>query len=491
MPPTAEYLLRLEGVNLGHFVLDTNDLSTIRGGSLLLLHAPRRVKQQFAGRLEAISLGASSGVFRFEVPADDQKAISAEQIRQEVESFLAKDELEHATFVVDVCPTSGDFRRDLETVTALNRFRQMRSPSLVFPASRHAGAPVRLRDVCQIDLVRPIGGSMRAPKGEGDEKGRLWVSSSVETRRLYGQEQKQSFYADELGDGVSRRFTLDFGELAADKDESLHHKMAVIYLDGNRFGLLKSRLCTTADAQKEFDRTLRSYRKKALQNLLERADAFQGWHASESGEPRCRLETLLWGGDELIWVVPAWKGWETLAGFYAVSKNWAFRDESLTHAGGLVFCSHKAPIHRIRALAENLAGLAKKRSREENLFAYQVLETYDDVGVSLEKYRQDRWPDFEAADNLILDGGAMNRATGLMSTIKATIPRRKLQRLAQASLAPSGQRKEAERLDRILEGILKRTSEPASQALAEAFGSGPGRWLHLADLWDYLPEGEG
>ena len=34
-----KYLLRIEGVNLNHFVFDTRDLSTVRGGSLLLLAA--------------------------------------------------------------------------------------------------------------------------------------------------------------------------------------------------------------------------------------------------------------------------------------------------------------------------------------------------------------------------------------------------------------------------------------------------------------------
>ena len=34
-----QYYLRVEGVNLAHFVYDTQDLSTVRGGSLLLLRA--------------------------------------------------------------------------------------------------------------------------------------------------------------------------------------------------------------------------------------------------------------------------------------------------------------------------------------------------------------------------------------------------------------------------------------------------------------------
>ena len=39
------FLLRMEGVNLSNFVFDTQDLSTIRGGGLLLLDAALRVEE--------------------------------------------------------------------------------------------------------------------------------------------------------------------------------------------------------------------------------------------------------------------------------------------------------------------------------------------------------------------------------------------------------------------------------------------------------------
>ena len=39
------YYLRVEAVNLSHFISDTNDLSTTRGGSLLLLEAMEAVEK--------------------------------------------------------------------------------------------------------------------------------------------------------------------------------------------------------------------------------------------------------------------------------------------------------------------------------------------------------------------------------------------------------------------------------------------------------------
>jgi len=38
------FYLRIEAVNLSHFINDTNDLSTTRGGSLLLLEAMDKVE---------------------------------------------------------------------------------------------------------------------------------------------------------------------------------------------------------------------------------------------------------------------------------------------------------------------------------------------------------------------------------------------------------------------------------------------------------------
>ena len=61
------YYLRIEAVNLVNFVYDTQDLSTIRGGSMLIREAvARRIGQRFPD-LEAVSVGASAGLFRFEV----------------------------------------------------------------------------------------------------------------------------------------------------------------------------------------------------------------------------------------------------------------------------------------------------------------------------------------------------------------------------------------------------------------------------------------
>src|SRR5439155_435528 len=113
-----------------------------RGGSLLLLDAveklPARVTELRlpAGvtelKLQAISTGASSGLFDFEADGDEQ----AQEIRDWVDRHLRQDDrFRHATFVVDFlrAGNEADFVRNREQLLAMNRWRQMRQPSVAVP----------------------------------------------------------------------------------------------------------------------------------------------------------------------------------------------------------------------------------------------------------------------------------------------------------------------------------------------------------------------
>jgi hypothetical protein len=60
----TEYYLRLEGVNLANFVYDTQDLSTVRGGSLILLDGVKWLEAHAktvsgVSKFQRISTGAS------------------------------------------------------------------------------------------------------------------------------------------------------------------------------------------------------------------------------------------------------------------------------------------------------------------------------------------------------------------------------------------------------------------------------------------------
>lgn len=504
----GQYYLRLEGVNLDNFIYDTQDLSTVRGGGLLLLCAPEHAKSYLEGlkavkqitALETICTGASSGIFRFECAED-----TVEEIRRGVEEHLRKvpisldgsstgkaAALRHATFVVNVVGASdekGDptaFDLDRERLIALNRWRQMRSPSLA-PPSKPTSAPDK--KICEVDLVRP---AARPGVLVGDTV--CCVSESVYCRRRYGQSQKQEFYKRETQIALGE-FVQDLDQLTDFRDKgNLHHKMAVIYLDGNGFGKLQRQACGTAELQKRFDEYLRGSQKGLLRSLLEniradiaseaRPNSHSDWRWWDGSTHRIRFETLLWGGDEIIWVVPAWQGWRVLGFFYQRARHWTFQKHRLTHAAGLVFCHRNAPIHRIKRVAIELAGLAKEKDRAGNLFAYQVLESFDHPGGDLRALRKRRCPPGLSWQDLVLEGEKMGLAIGTMAEFKRRFPKRRLHRIVQDLLsrgvwAARGAIQEAE-------ADLDHEGKKALDRLKGCFGEGAALWLHVLDLWDYI-----
>ena len=96
--------LRLEGVNLTNFVYDTADLSTIRGGGLLLMHVAQRILAEPWPELQGSeSMKATTGASTLLLEAKLQNAAAAVTLRDRVADFLRRDpHLRHATFVVDV-----------------------------------------------------------------------------------------------------------------------------------------------------------------------------------------------------------------------------------------------------------------------------------------------------------------------------------------------------------------------------------------------------
>ncbi len=541
------YYLRMEGVNLYSFLEDTLDLSTVRGGGLLLLHATERVMKNFA--LTPISTGASEGIFA----ANLNTVEAAHELRCKVAEFLASnEELKHATFVVDVHPAGDEanFPEDKEAIIAQNRWRQFQQPTVLLPPYNTQA----IHRVCKFDGIRP-GTELVTHKKQPNQP----ASSSVKTRREYGIKQKQAFYIDEikrlresksdpeLESLITEIERFDFAyELETLTDdpsqENLHHKMAVIYLDGNGFGKIQREALEKAiaerrnpvDVQRNYDKNMKKNRAEALRCLLARMVSDE--HFQSRGN--LLIETLLWGGDELTWVVPAWKGWEVLQLFYQVSKNWAFEGSPLTHAGGIVFCHHNAPIHRIVHLAKELSDAAKKDAKRttvyQDLFQYVILESFDHIGQDLESFRRKQHPCPEALEKLpwklSLRGGDMERIAFGIRWLKDEFPRNKVFAGIRAALQQVRKLTTGSDLDE--EGVLtayeKRLQQLLSPELveklsdelatclckggtamapeespnpgeestdatktpspeAEAAAARLGMWLHVADLWDYIP----
>lgn len=564
----AGYLLRIEGVNFASTMLDTTDLSTVRGSSFLYLEAvdsiPKilRERSDVAG-FATLSRGGSVGLFSLEL-AD---GASPGQIRNDLQAELpARSKLfGYLTFVIDLVPIGeppalppgGDeakappqFLIDRERVIAANRWRQLRSPSVVAPSlpSEPADEREASERVCDFDLVRPARPKMMKIKGRD-----RWVSDSVCERRGHGVDRKFNWYRDLLGPLDAGRswpfagFATDMDDLAdpGGDNPNLKGKIAVFYADGNGFGRIQDDLIrgkddqiygSPEDRQRDWDESLQGYRRRLLERVL---DTVAGHEAglqdldkmsdkrkeeeqdrrtrlNKAGDPRpnLRLETLYAAGDEGMWIVPASLGWTLAATFFAetlgrdietggrgLRPGWTIGGHAddddrvdgplLHHAAGLVFCHHDAPITRIQALVRDLAEVAKAHDRSRSLLCYQVLESFDHIGRDLDAFRHERCPAGIAPADMILPGDRMGPVLGRIAALKSKsrLPRRQLKRLA-LTLHANGVGEEVSAVEKTLADEHKREHHRDLNAdlepLRDCFGDGPALWLHLDDLWDFL-----
>ena len=422
----STYYLRIEAVNFDHFLGDTHDLSTIRGGGLLMLDAIEKAVSKDS-ELHEVYIGASTGLFTFERP----DANAAEDKRREVQTRLHQGALQEGTLMVDILP-SGDLNTGelLAALTTKNRLRQMTAPSVIMPAEGG-------NQVCEVSDLRPAAESISWKDGSPKQ-----VSSAVLERRKYGIKQKFHFYKEHSRIDAEYVNELDHltGRAGHDRDQGLlQHKLALIYLDGNKFGEIL-RDCASDERLGAWSKQLQESQNEFLSHVLKKAVTDPDWQWSGEETPRIRLETLLWGGDEIIWVVPAWKGWWMLGEFFKTFGHVDGKptrltfspdgvERKLTHGASIVFAHHHAPIHRLRDLAEKLAHRPKVRGKKEpmsNWFTYQVLESFDHLGTDPDTTRQNRLPEGVDLDALSLPGDGMQEIPDILDRFRKEFPKSKL-----------------------------------------------------------------
>jgi hypothetical protein len=528
----SDFLLRMEAVNFSGFFDDTSDVSTVRGGGLLLLDAPNAL-DSIAG-LRKVYAGASTALFKFSAPDLD----AAELMRKGVEEKLHEGDRSEATIMVDFVPFDGDasFKRALDRLVALNRWRQLQTPSLVFPATNETGGIDELDDK-RPAVERP---DMLAPREEDEAQGRaMTLSDATSARRKYGIAQKHHFYRRVRQDIPEWQdfpfhpgeFVNDLEQLAEYKNATpgdLDGKLAYIYLDGNKFGSV-ARGCGTEKQLANWSACVQANQNSFLNWMLRiqpGAEPSTPWHWSGPARVNTggevlkqrafRIETLLWGGDEIVWVVPAWCGWWMLGSFFAhygrlpwsrgdaVPRTHFVSDKryQLSHGAGIVFCHAKAPIHRIRSLAKRLADAPKELGTSgisteayTDYFAYQVLESFDHLGTDPDRMRKRQLPaclGYLPHDPLILPGAGMLDLFAPMEAFRQKFPRSKIHHIVRRfqtttsetlcgaceSASAELQRDRVEDLFSALTGYLGgRTENLEIRKIVT--------WLHIAELWDY------
>ncbi len=536
------YYLRVEAVNLSYFIDDTNDLSTTRGGGLLLLEAMEEVEcvieknsqgnsylneekiaqlkedlktlrrsrqtkvtKRKINRIESeiknakeddltptITKGASWGLFNLNLPHEQASTIKSEVIK----SFNTNPHYKHATIVVDLLENTGptNYQTDRDSLQTLNHWQQMQAPSLAICKQGIQS--------CAIDKVRPAC-KKRDLKDKYKEDD--YISESVNQRRNYGRKQKKMFYqyiANKVAEKTKeetdlqlvkelskKTFTLDLTALSQSPEHGiLHGKVAYIYIDGNGFGKIQ-KCSKTASKQRSFDQNSRLGREALLTHILKQIISDSNWQTEQ--EKEIRLETLLWGGDEIIWVVPAWQGWWMINEFYKLAEQYIQHDNNpLYHASGLVFCHHNAPIHRINALARKLADYGKEASREENYIAYQVLESFDHTGTRLTEYRKEQINQLGKLEYLLIKAEDIKEIQTIINQLKKDpdFSKRKIYQILQAykeaEIDSETDHPDSKKAEHYF-AKLSNENQDRIKALQKLTGNNQVHWLHLMDIWNY------
>lgn len=489
-----KHILRAEAVNLSNFVYDTNKIQPMRGGGYLLLEAVQKLEgEAFASaRLEKISSGASIGLFRFN--SDEPQKVSAAVLAQ-----LNKATGCHATFVVDHIPErEGKFEEDLHLLTAKNRWKQYQQPTLVLPATAGNGE-------CAYDGLRP--GVVETILPDDNEQKKALLSDSVNFRKESGGKLRKSIYRKILGEddkAITATFTEDLHELAECEGKgNLNNKIAFIYLDGNKFTRVRTDHCKDAKKLAAFSKAVEKPRKAFLEELLSLTDKD---FFTEKGQ--MRLETLLWGGDELEIIVPAWKGLHVVEMLYRHLATSEFVGNKLTYSGGVIFCNNKAPILQLRRLAHELADDVKKNlgnGPQKNALRMLVMESFDTLGSRVGDFAASYYGK-EIWDALLMeskDVAALKEAIKVMKN--NDFPRNKMFDIARAvkkekvpnepfNAACKGS-SEQETVRGALEKFLRIQPQPQNSnqqepVYAQETLSGFRRWFLLNELWDYAEGGE-
>lgn len=455
------YLCLVEAMNLDSLFGDCEDLSTTRGGGLSVLNVGAAVAERL-GVPEGDTISwASQGLFR--IAASDPG-----DIRGRIADALKADTiLRHVTIFFAV-REEGEPVRFRQTVSELRsdvRWQQMQAPSVIYPELKVGS------QVCKIDLVRPA-------EERRDLRDKNVQSDFSYERRKLGREQRRGLLQD-----ILKRDDFEVAEhlggLAAkcEKAGNAQDKIAILRFDGNNFGKKYAEAATFEDLRK-FSTTIKDQQKQFFRALLQSSDGsipIKWW----TPDGHLRIEIVVYGGDEITFVVPAWLGWEALRTFYEQASEWP----DVTYSGAVVFCHHKTPIHSAKRLASQLVDEAKERGNRGNLAMYQVLESFDAIGRKVKEFLAERYK-FTGEGGGCLDLEAISALTEAMPDLHGSLSRRKLHELVLGLL--DGRR--AEYKDPLLMLIEDKNVAPTrTRNLLERLHGcmGDAAFLHILELWDY------
>lgn len=539
----SAFLVRIEGCNFAATAYDTDDLSTIRGSSLAYL----RIAEEWPARLTPLLpnsrimllvSGASQGTYLVETTGatttkDIEKAIANAIGASSAIGDVLDVTRPHLTFTYAATPETGDHRKDVALLVAACHQRQLQQPTVDIPLPSGTGL------TCPYDRIRPA--VSKHKRQDGTE---VQVSASVDARRSYGRTARQAFYKDELESTNDLGFTFvdRFEELVEDNPRplppALTGKHAVVYLDGNAFTRTREdvvfapRQGDTAAAVRGRERAFSDAVKRARRHLLK---AMLGLLTSDkhmllrsqgsASMGRLKFETLLWGGDEALFVLPAWKLMDVLPVIAEALEDqiWQLPFElgthKLSHAVGIVICNIKTPIAVSRALAQSVADASKPLAKADagkdipleelrNVYSIQILESVEPPRSDLGAFRMDLYGTEKAEAFTFVGRVGVDGLLQLVRQLQADqggLPRSQLFKLINAArklkLLEAGRYGDAERFlgqsldDESKDALGSRAFRRSkcqhydslrSPLLGYTTDAPLVPLLHLAELWDYV-----
>lgn len=498
-----EYLFRVEAVNLNATVCDTADISTTRGGGFYLLDRVHTLAENPTYKDYVITEGASTAVLKMATDEPGEK-------RREILDFLYGNKegppIKEMMFLVEYVPYEGSFPENMARLLGKLRVAQMQSPSVrIFPETLAPGTDTKGSRLTFDDLNRVLPShTIDSVKGP--------VSYFTDKRLQQGRTLREKIYRTLLGENLKGYgFTDDFEKLSLDSSQgNLNGKIAFIHVDGNKFGKLQQDF--SEPQLKEYDQKLQDFKKAFLRRVLGLAKEFRSFLTGSAPELKIRLETLLWGGDEMKLVVPGWLGWKVAELFFSTVQGCAMtldvngKPHDLTYSMGLVFAHHKNRIRNLNKVTESLVKAAKDgldevtayvRSEGDrmNCLVLESLETLpsDYSAFAEEVYRTDSL-------SLCFSPTEMAALKRLALLLGVGFPRSRLHTITRALLGnkvktfvecvqdgldlsdmPPGDKSEMIRMigevtgTQIEDGKVKKAMPQKSH-----------RWLQVAELWDYL-----
>lgn len=435
-------LLWLEGVDFAEHIEDTNDISIVRGSSLALLYAGStahtwlKTQEGLAGS-KLVFTGASLALFS--LPCDAPKA--REHARKLLEYLstcgetVSRDKPEppfaHLRFVAGVAVDDGSAQA-VHRARAAARLAQMTGD---YPR-RALGPQARM---CPFTRSLPADAQMRLTPSKIERLNQdavvanpnvTEVSSSARARRYFGRKARELVFEQlmNLPQGKGLSFTNDLHEMVQlphlDKTPpmSVENKLAYFYADGNSFTKIRNGMGGTAKALAQFSAQVKKLMEEKIiggvldellrransQNEAERASAvWSGPDERDADETpdttvkkRLRFELLLYGGDEICFIVPAWLGLDVARLFFqnvaGAKAEYDGKSYDLHFKAGLIFAPYKMPVASARELVKNLADEVKVD--DETTLGVHAFESVEPPANGLAAYRAALFGDPDGAD---------------------------------------------------------------------------------------------